>query len=71
MAPFPYVPIAVIVASLVSDQVIQMSVFSYAGFMVEDLGAVDDKDKAGETSLLPYLGFIADNVRLIYVFVQR
>ena len=34
--------------SLVSQQVVQMSIFAYAGFMVEFLGAVDDKDKAGE-----------------------
>ena len=48
MAPFPYLPLAAILASLVSNLVVQMSVFSYAGFMVEYLGVVDDKDKAGE-----------------------
>ena len=48
MAPFPYLPMAAIMAALVSQQVVQMSIFSYAGFMVEYLGAVDDKDKAGE-----------------------
>ena len=49
MSPFPYLPMASILASLVSTMVAQMSVFSYAGFMVEYLGVVDDKDKAGET----------------------
>ena len=48
MALFPYLPMAAILASLVSNLVVQMSVFSYAGFMVEYLGVVDDKDKAGE-----------------------
>ena len=37
-----------IMVGLVSQQVVQMSIFSYAGFMVEFLGAVDDTDKAGE-----------------------
>ena len=49
MAPFPYMPMAAILASMVSSLVVQMSVFSYAGFMVEYLGVVDDKDKAGES----------------------
>lgn len=48
MAPFPYLPMAAIVVSMVSEQIIYMSVFAYAGFMVEDLGVVDNKDKAGE-----------------------
>lgn len=50
MAPFPYLPMASIISSLVSEKIIQMSVFAYAGFMVEHLGVVNDKDKAGETS---------------------
>ena len=51
MAPFPYFPLAAIVASLVSQQVVQMSVFSYAPFMVEYVGVVDDSDEAGEMSI--------------------
>ena len=39
-------------ATLVTDMVVQMNVVSYAGFMVESLGAVDDKDKAGKTFTL-------------------
>ena len=50
MAPFPYMPMVAILASLVSYLIVQMSVFAYAGYMVEYLGAVDDKNKAGETS---------------------
>ena len=38
-----------ILASLVSYMFVQMSVFANAGYMVEYLGAVDDKGKAGET----------------------
>ena len=41
---------AAIVACLISDQIIQLGVLAYAGLMVEDLGAVEDKDKAGEVS---------------------
>ena len=48
MAPFPYMPMTAIMVGLVSQQVVQMSIFAYAGFMVEFLGAVDDTDKAGE-----------------------
>ena len=48
MAPFPYFQMMTIMSGLVSQQVVQMSIFAYAGFMVEYLGAVDDKDKAGE-----------------------
>ncbi|MEP5374337.1 MAG: hypothetical protein ABJQ14_00895 [Hyphomicrobiales bacterium] len=48
MAPFPYMPMLAIMASLVGQQVVQMSVFAYAPFMVEYLGVVDDKDEAGE-----------------------
>ena len=51
MAPFPYLPMTAIMAGLVSQQVVIMSIFAYAGFMVEYLGAVDDKDQAGETWL--------------------
>lgn len=50
MAPFPYLPMGAILVSLVSFLVIQMSIFAYAGFMVEYLGIVSQKDKAGETS---------------------
>lgn len=52
MAPFPYMPMLAIMASLAGQQVVQMSVFAYAAFMVEDLGVVDDKDKAGEARLI-------------------
>lgn len=48
MAPFPYMAMLAIMASLVSYLLVQMSVFSYAGYMVEYLGVVDDKDKSGE-----------------------
>ena len=51
MAPFPYLPMMAIMVGLISQQVVRMSIFAYAGFMVEYLGAVDDKDKAGETWL--------------------
>ena len=37
-----------IMVSLVTYHVAQLSVFAYAGYMVEHLGVVDDKDKAGE-----------------------
>lgn len=49
MAPFPYLPMVAILLSLVSNLVVQNSVFSYAGFMVEFLGVVDDKNEAGAT----------------------
>ena len=52
MSPFPYLPMMAIMATLVTDMVVQMNVVSYAGFMVESLGTVDDKDKAGETFTL-------------------
>lgn len=48
MAPFPYVAMLAIMASLVSSMVVQMSVFAYAGYMVEHLGVVDDKDESGD-----------------------
>ena len=51
MAPFPYMPMLAIMTSLVSYLVVQMSLYAYAGYMVEHLGVVDDKDKAGETRL--------------------
>eukprot|EP00904_Undaria_pinnatifida_P008637 jgi/Undpi1/4903/HiC_scaffold_19.g08255.m1 len=47
MAPFPYVAILAIMACLVSSMVVEMSVYAYAGYMVEHLGVVDDKDEAG------------------------
>ena len=48
MAPFPYVAILAIMACLVSSMVVEMSVYAYAGYMVEHLGVVDDKDEAGD-----------------------
>ena len=56
MATFPYMPMVAIMASLVSSLVMQMSAFSYAGYMVQYLGVVDDKNKAGETRL-PHTGY--------------
>lgn len=50
MAPFPYLPMVAIMTTLVTDSVAQMNVIAYAGFMVEDLGVVDDKDKAGKNN---------------------
>ena len=64
MAPFPYLPMAAILASLVSNLVVQMSVFSYAGFMVEYFGVVDDKDQSGESEmqiLMSYYVIIYNN----------
>ena len=50
MAPFPYLPMAaILILCLVSNMVVQMSVFSYAEFMVGYLGVVDDKDGVGKT----------------------
>ena len=49
MAPFPYLPMLAIMASLVSQVVVQMSVYAYAAFMVEHLGVVNDGDKAGRS----------------------
>ena len=61
MAPFPYMAMVAILASLVSYLLVQMSVFSYAGYMVEYLGVVDDKDKSGEIgSRLQYSIYIWD-----------
>lgn len=62
MAPFPYMPMVAVLASLVSYMLVQMSVFAYAGYMVEYLGVVDHKDKAGETGtrLLQYEYFYGD-----------
>ena len=48
MAPFPYLPLLAIMASVVSLTVAQVNVFVYAGFMMEHLGAVNDKDKSGK-----------------------
>ena len=49
MAPFPYLPMVAIMTTLVTDSVAQMNVIAYAGFMVEFLGVVDDKNEAGAT----------------------
>ena len=40
-----------IMISLVSYLVVQISLYAYAGYMVEHLGVVDEKDKAGEIRL--------------------
>ena len=48
MAPFPYLAMLAIMACLVSSMVVQMSVFAYAGYMVEHLGVVDNKDESGD-----------------------
>lgn len=52
MASFPYLPLLAILVSLVSTLVIHMSLFAYAGFMVEYFGIVNHKDKAGEGEIL-------------------
>eukprot|EP00904_Undaria_pinnatifida_P003321 jgi/Undpi1/12990/HiC_scaffold_7.g02654.m1 len=62
MAPFPYLPMTAIMVGLVSQQVVQMSIFSYAGFMVEFLGAVDDTDKAGFYTGLLSSGFMIGRI---------
>ena len=49
MAPFPYLPMLAIMASLVSQEVVQMSVYAYAAFMVEHLGVVNDSDESGRS----------------------
>ena len=38
-----------IMASLVSQEVVQMSVYAYAAFMVEHLGVVNDSDESGRS----------------------
>lgn len=49
MASFLVLPMMmVLVFSLLSAWIVEYSLFSYVGSMVEDLGVVDDKDKAGE-----------------------
>ena len=48
MAPFPFLVMLAIMACLISTTVVEMSVFSYAGYMVEHLGVVDDKDESGD-----------------------
>eukprot|EP00904_Undaria_pinnatifida_P003322 jgi/Undpi1/12991/HiC_scaffold_7.g02655.m1 len=62
MAPFPYMPMTAIMVGLVSQQVVQMSIFAYAGFMVEFLGAVDDTDKAGFYTGLLSSGFVIGRI---------
>ena len=52
-----------IMMTLVTDMVLQMSVVSYSGFMVEHLGVVDDKNKAGE-------GLDQQPVNIVCVFVS-
>lgn len=47
MSRFPYLPMVAIMMTLVTAMISQMNLLSYAGFMVEHLGVVDDKDKAG------------------------
>ena len=54
MAPFPYLPMLAIMASLVSSMVVQMSVFAYAGYMVEHLGVVDNTDEAGDEKKIDF-----------------
>eukprot|EP00904_Undaria_pinnatifida_P000576 jgi/Undpi1/10519/HiC_scaffold_29.g12969.m1 len=66
MAPFPYMPMLAIMISLVSYLVVQISVFAYAGYMVEHLGVVDDKDKAGY-----YAGLLSASFMFGSVFSAR
>lgn len=48
MAPFPVLPVMVLVVSLLSAWIVELSLSSYAGYMVEFVGIVEDKDEAGE-----------------------
>ena len=57
MAPFPYLPMTAVMASLLSMQIAELTLFSYVGYMLEHLGVVDDKDEAGETLVLLCLLF--------------
>eukprot|EP00904_Undaria_pinnatifida_P000540 jgi/Undpi1/10487/HiC_scaffold_29.g12937.m1 len=50
-------------ASLVSSLVVQMSAFSYVGYMVQYLGVVDDKNKAGY-----YAGLLSSAVMIGRLF---
>ena len=43
-------PMLAIMMTLVTTMVSQMNLISYAGSMVQHLGVVDDKDKAGKNT---------------------
>lgn len=47
MPSFPVLPMMVLVVSMLSAWIVELSLSSYAGYMVEFLGVVEDKDKAG------------------------
>lgn len=49
--PFPWLPILAIAIGLVSHSYALTSLFPYAGYMVQQLGATDDKDKSGQSTL--------------------
>lgn len=69
MAPFPYLPMVAIMASLLSLLIAEMGVFSYAGYMVEYLGVVDNKDQAGEIINYCRLTSFSDHLRLVLVLL--
>lgn len=69
IAPFPYMPMVAIMASLLSLLIAEMGVFSYAGYMVEYLGVVDNKDQAGEAIRYCRLTSFSNNLRLVLVLV--
>lgn len=56
MAPFPRLPMLAILTSVVSYVVVQMNMFPYAGCMVQHLGVVEDKEKAGENGIFTVSG---------------
>lgn len=50
MAPFPSLPMAALTMGLFSAWFVQLSMSAYVGYMVDNLGIVNDKDQAGEAS---------------------
>lgn len=46
--PFPLLPMVVIAISLVTGAYSLCNLFPYVGYMVQHLGATDDKDEAGK-----------------------
>ena len=68
MAPFPYLPMLAIMVCLVSSMVVQMSVFAYAGYMVEHLGVVDNKDESGNEKKRDNVCLITQQKRDCYLY---
>ena len=46
--PFPWLPMVAIALCLVTVAYALCNLFPYAGYMVRQLGATDDKDESGE-----------------------